>query len=70
MQDQEIRTLTLRFASIVTAHRFMDLAGRHGYKPALSHDNNWHIVTTFFQNKQARTKLIQAWAKESMSLTE
>jgi hypothetical protein len=66
----EIRTLTLRFASPMSAGRFAALCERHGYPPSQGHDGMWHTVTAVFQNKAARSRLLSAWARESMLVTE
>jgi hypothetical protein len=66
----EIRTLTLRFASHGTAMRFAAVCERHGHQPAHGRDGVWHTVTAVFQNKAARSKLVSAWARESMLVTE
>jgi hypothetical protein len=66
----EIRTLTLRFAKRETALRFWVLAERLGHRPAFGRDGDWHTVSAVFQNKAARSKLVRAWAAESMLVTE
>ncbi len=68
--DNEIRTLTLRFATRETAMRFSALCERHGHPPAHGRDGVWHTVSAVFQNKAARSRLVSAWARESMSVTE
>jgi len=70
LAKQEIRTLTLRFARRETAMRFYHLAERFGHRPAQGRDGVWHTVTAVFQNKAARSKLVSAWARESMSVVE
>ena len=70
MEGNEIRTLTLRFASHGTAMRFSALCQRHGHAPAHGRDGVWHTVTVVFQNKAARSKLVGAWARESMLVVE
>jgi hypothetical protein len=68
--DNEIRTLTLRFASHETAMRFAALCERHRHQPAHGRDGVWHTVSAVFQNKAARTKLVREWARESMLVVE
>jgi hypothetical protein len=69
-QDKEIRTLTLRFASLSTAVRFAAVCERHGHPPAHGRDGVWHTVSAVFQNKAARSKLLREWARESMLVSE
>jgi hypothetical protein len=69
-KQDEIRTLTLRFASHMTAMRFGALCERYGHRPAHGRDGVWHTVTAAFQNKAARSKLVRAWARESMLVSE
>ena len=68
--ENEIRTLTLRFASLATAQRFYALADRLGHRPSKGWDGVWHTVTAVFQNKAAKSKLLAAWTRESMVATE
>jgi hypothetical protein len=68
--NNEIRTLTLRFANRATAVRFAAFCERHGHKAAVFYDGTWYTVTAIFQNKAARSKLVRAWAKESMVVSE
>ena len=63
-----IRTLTLRFSSNHVAGAFADLAKNHGYSPAWGRESDWITVTTTHRNKADRSKLISAWAKESMEV--
>jgi uncharacterized protein YjbK len=70
MQDTEIRTLSLRFASRETAKRFYNLCDRYGHQPAQYTDKNWYVVTATFQNKAAKSKLVAIWARESMIISE
>jgi hypothetical protein len=68
--DNEIRTLTLRFASHLSAMRFAALCEAHGHQPAHGRDGVWHTVSAVFQNKAARSKLLREWAKASMLVSE
>jgi hypothetical protein len=70
INNNEIRTLTLRFANRATAVRFAALCEWHGHAAAIGRDGTWHTVSAMFQNKSARSKLISAWAKESMLVSE
>ena len=68
--DNEIRTLTLRFNSKATANRFAAVCAQFGHAPAHGRDAVWHTVTAVFQNKAARSRVVSAWARESMVVAE
>jgi hypothetical protein len=64
MADQEIRTVSLPFASKTTAGKFVRFAETLGYAPALQKRGAFHVVTTVFQNRADRARLLTAWTRQ------
>lgn len=64
-----IRTLKLRFTPYM-AQRFSDFARSKGHSPSWNNEEEWHVMTMYFQNKSERSNFLRAWAAKSMIVSE